>query len=316
MQPLILDGETVERLLDPGMLLDRLEEAFIALSRGEIVAPARIEVATAKGYSLSMPAYRPGGPIMVKIVNVFEGNPAVGLPSHQAVICLFDADTGSCTAILDGTAITALRTAAAAALSTRLLAREDAQVLTIVGAGAQAQAHLKLMPLARNLREIRIASRRYEDAQRLAEHDQRGIAVESSEEAVRSSDIVSLCTNAGTAAIDASWVRPGTHLTSVGYREPNGELPSELLSRATLFVETRLAFEPFPTGCFELAGLAPEVGTELGEVLQHAKPGRTSRDQVTVYKAMGHALEDLVAAELVVDGWGLSRYSTMNEPRP
>jgi ornithine cyclodeaminase/alanine dehydrogenase-like protein (mu-crystallin family) len=296
----VLDEAAVERLLDCRELIDALAEGFVALSRGEVVAPSRVEVSAEKGFSLAMPAYRPGGRIVVKIVNVFDGNPGLGLPSHQAVICAFDAETGSCSAILDATAITARRTAAAAALSAQLLARADARVLTIVGAGVQGRAHLEHVPLVREVEEIRIASLEHEHAQRLAALDERAIAVDSLAEAVASSDIVSLCTHSGTAVIDADWVRPGAHVTSVGYCEPDGELPRALLARSALFVETRLAFEPTPAGCFELQGLEPESGTELGEVVAGEKPGRTDPDQITVYKAMGHAVEDHVATELVL----------------
>ena len=296
----VFDKAAVEQLLDGRELLDALEGGFVALSRGEVVAPMRIEVAVEKGYSLAMPAYRQGGHIVVKIVNVFEGNETVGLPSHQAVICAFDAETGSCVAFLDATAITASRTAAAAVLSTRMLARRNARVLTIVGAGVQGLAHLELMPLVRPLDEIRIASLRYEDAERLAALDDRAVAVESVAEAVRSSDIVSLCTHSGTPVIDPAWVQPGTHVTSVGYCQPQSELPAGLLERASLFVETRLAFEPTPVGCFELQGLDPGRAAELGEVLAGLKAARRSDEEITVYKAMGHAIEDHVATELVL----------------
>jgi ornithine cyclodeaminase/thiomorpholine-carboxylate dehydrogenase len=298
--PSFYDGAAVERLLDPEALLDRLAEAFADLSLGRVVAPSRIQLSAERGFSLSMPAYRPGGPFAVKIVNVFEGNRSLGLPSHQAVVCLFDEDTGRCTAVLDGASITAARTAGAAALSARLLAREDATVLAIVGAGVEARSHLRLMPLVRRLTEIRVVARSLESAERLAALDPRAIAVESAADAVRAAEVVTLCTNAGTAAIDPSWVAPGAHVTSIGYRGPEGELPRALAVSARLFVETRLAFEPPPAGAFELAGLDPSTGTELGEVLQGSRPGRTASDEVTVYKAMGHAVEDLVAAELVV----------------
>jgi ornithine cyclodeaminase/thiomorpholine-carboxylate dehydrogenase len=300
-EPAFYDVAAVERLLDPSLLLDRLAAAFVDLSLGRVVAPPRLQLSAAKGFSLSMPAYRPGGPIVVKIVNVFEGNAALGLPSHQAVVCAFDEATGVCTAVLDGAAITAARTAAAAVLSTRLLAREDAAVLAIVGAGVQGEAHLRQLPLVRELSEIRVASHAHRDAERLAGLDPRARAVESAEAAVRGADVVALCTNAGTAAIVAAWVAPGTHVTSVGYRDPDGELPRALAEDARLFVETRLAFAEPPAGAFELAGLDPTTGTELGEVIQGTRPGRMSPDEITVYKAMGHAVEDLAAAELVIE---------------
>jgi ornithine cyclodeaminase/alanine dehydrogenase-like protein (mu-crystallin family) len=247
-----------------------------------------------------MPAYRPGGHIGVKIVNVFDGNESLGLPSHLALIALFDAQTGACVAVMDGTEITALRTAGAAAVSARLLAREDARVLTIIGAGVQGRAHLETVPLVRDIDEIRISSLRLDDAERLAARDRRAVAVASDrvEAAVRTSDVVCLCTHSGEAVIPAAWARAGTHVTSVGYREPHGELPRKLLERGRLFVESGLAFEPVPTGCYELQGVDPATGTELGEVLSGRLPGRVASQEITLYKAMGHAIEDVVAAEL------------------
>ena len=302
MEALFLDQAAVGRLLDKRELLDELAGGFRSLSAGEVVAPPRIEVAVEAGFSLSMPAYRPGGHIGVKIVNVFDGNESLGLPSHLALIALFDAQTGACVAVMDGTEITALRTAGAAAVSARLLAREDARVLTIIGAGVQGRAHLETLPLVRDIDEIRISSLRLDDAKRLAARDRRAVAVASDrvEAAVRTSDVVCLCTHSGEAVIAAAWVRAGTHVTSVGYREPHGELPRKLLERSRLFVESRLAFEPVPTGCYELQGVDPATGTELGEVLSGCRPGRVASEEITLYKAMGHAIEDVVAAELAL----------------
>src|SRR5262245_58825053 len=131
----VVDEAACRRLLNGTALLDRLADGFRALSRDEVIAPLRAEVTVDSGFSLTMPAYRRGSHIVVKIVNIFDLNSERGLPSHQAVICVFDAETGGCLAFLDGTAVTALRTAGAAALSARILARDDARVLTIVGAG-------------------------------------------------------------------------------------------------------------------------------------------------------------------------------------
>jgi len=302
VEALFLDQAAVGRLIDKRELLDALADGFRSLSAGDVVAPTRIEVAVDAGFSLSMPAYRPGGHIGVKIVNVFESNESLGLPSHLALIALFDAKTGACGAVMDGTEITAVRTAGAAALSARLLAREDARALTIIGAGVQGRAHLEMLPLVRNIDEIRISSLRLDDAERLASHDGRAVAVPLGgvEAAVRTSDVVCLCTHAGEPAIDAGWISAGTHVTSVGYRKPHGELPRELLDRGRLFVESRLAFEPTPAGCYELQGVDPASAAELGEVLNGRRPGRATPEEVTVYKAMGHAVEDLVAAELAL----------------
>jgi alanine dehydrogenase len=245
-----------------------------------------------------MPGVRPGAHRTVKVVSVFEENYAAGLPSHLATITLYDSSTGACLAFMDGTYITAIRTSASAAVSTRLLAREDARVLTVLGAGVQGLNHLRVFPLVRDFEEIRVGSEHLEDAQALAERHPNVHAVEDFEQAVRSSDIVALATHSPEPVIEADWVRPGTHVTSVGYKPPRGELPRGLLEQSSLFVETRLAFEPTPVGCAELAGLDGAAATELGEIQPGTRPVRRNRDEITVYKAMGHVIEDIVAAEI------------------
>jgi alanine dehydrogenase len=147
--------------------------------------------------------------------------------------------------------------------------------------------------------EIRIASRQLAHANELAASDGRARAVESAEEAVRDADVVCLCTSADEPVISLDWLAPGAHVTSVGYAPPGGELDRQVIEQGHLYVETRLAFEPPPAGCSELAGLDQTRGTELGEVLRDRGLGRRSRDELTVYKAMGHACEDLAAASLV-----------------
>jgi alanine dehydrogenase len=297
---LLLNETEVQRLLNPEALLDALAEAFRALSSGLVDAPKRIGVTVPNtGFLLAMPAYQQGREIAVKLVSVFHDNQRFGIPTHQALICLFDQETGTPLAFMDGTSITALRTAGAAALSTRLLARQDTRVLAIVGAGVQGRAHLTMLPHVRPFSEIRITSRHFAHAGQLAATDARAHAVETSDEAVRGADVVCLCTNANEPVISPDWLTRGMHVTSVGYAPPGGELDRKVITQGHLFVETRLAFEPPPAGCAELAGLDPSVGTELGEVLLSLRPGRQSNDEITVYKAMGHACEDLAAASLV-----------------
>jgi ornithine cyclodeaminase/thiomorpholine-carboxylate dehydrogenase len=298
----LLSGSDVQALLDLDELLDALAEGFKAVSDGRAVAPNRNEVAVPDaGFLLAMPAWQPDQNIAVKIVTVFHGNSDLGIPGHQALISVFDPQTGTPLAVMDGTYITAIRTAGGAALSARLLAREDARVLTIIGAGVQGHAHLKIVPRVRDFADIRVASLRFNDAQELAALHPQARAVESYEEAVRGADVVCLCTTSGTPVIEANWIAPGAHVTSVGYFPPGGELPREVIDRGQLFVETRRAFEPTPVGCDELAGLSPERGTELGEVLLGRRPGRQARDEITVYKSMGHAIEDMVAANLAYE---------------
>jgi alanine dehydrogenase len=300
MEILMLSAQEVQRLLDPAALLDALAEGFKALSAGKVDAPKRIGVSVAAaGFLLAMPAYQQDREIAVKLVSVFHGNARLGLPTHQAIICLFDPKSGAPLAFMDGTAITALRTAGAAALATQLLARTSTPTLAIIGAGVQGRAHLRMLSHVRSFAEIRIASRDIAHAEELAATDSRARAFASAEEAVHDADVVCLCTNASEPVISRDWLAPGMHVTSVGYAPPGGELDPRVIEQGHLFVETRLAFEPPPAGCAELAGRDPSTGTEVGEILLGRSPGRQSDEEITVYKAMGHACEDLAAASLV-----------------
>jgi alanine dehydrogenase len=297
----MLSQADVRDLLDLDELLDALEEGFRALSSGRVdIAPRTSVTAQGQGFLQSMPGYASGLGLGVKLVTGFPENHRLGLPSYQAVVALFDPATGSPLAVMDGTRITAIRTAGAAAVSALHLARKDARVLAIVGAGVQGHAHLEILPRVRDFEEIRIASRSAESAQRLAELDPRAHAVPNAEAALHGADVVALCTSSVVPVIHRSWVSPGTHVSSVGFAPPGGELDRELAESAALFVESRaVAFQPAPVGCVELVGMDVEQATELGEVLLMTRPGRRSREEITVYKSMGHAVEDLAAAGLV-----------------
>jgi len=304
MKMLLLNRAEIESLLDFEALIEQLSSGFTALSSGQVIAPPRVQLQSPPhGFLLAMPAFQPGEPLAVKLVTVFAENERRGLPSHQGLICLFDAGTGNPLAVMDGAYLTAVRTAAAAALSVRLLAREDARVLAIIGAGAQGHAHLQLVALARRFDRIRLTSRHLKAAEEMAASVSGESAildvVSTPQEAVADADVVCLCTSSGTPVIEAEWLSPGTHVTSVGYAPPGSEVPMTLIQRSRLFVETRQAFAPAPAGCVELAGFEPEYGTELGEVLLDLHPGRQTADELTLYKSMGHAMEDLVAASFV-----------------
>jgi ornithine cyclodeaminase/alanine dehydrogenase-like protein (mu-crystallin family) len=294
-----LSESDVRRCLDLDELIEALQDGFAALERGEVQSPPRPQVTVpGTGFSLAMMAWRPAGPIAVKVVNVFDGNLEQGLPNHLATINLYDPGTGAAVCVMDGTYITGIRTAATAALSARLLARADATVATIVGAGVQGREHLRVLPLVRGLERIHVCSLRSEDAERLARQSPLASATTDLQAAVRASDIVCLATHSATPVIDAAWVRPGTHVTSVGYHPPAGELPLELARRHRVFVETEDAFAPPPVGCGELAGLDPSQGTTLGAVALGRTQGRITDDEITIYKGMGLAMEDMVAAHL------------------
>ena len=301
MEILVLDRAQVERLLDLRELLAALADGFRALTAGEVAAPPRNELAgPGEAFLLGMPGRVRDGLMAVKVVTVYERNLERGLPSHLATIGLYDNDTGACRAFIDGTYITAIRTSAAAAVACDVLARPGVRSLAIVGAGVQGEHHLRAFPLVRDFDDIRVASKYAQDAERLAAADPRARACATIEEAVRGADVVALATHAGRPVVEPQWIAPGAHVSSVGYRPPQGELPRALAETGRLFVEARSeSFAPPPVGCAELQGLDPASATEVGEVLLGRAPGRRDAAEITVYKAMGHAVEDIAAAELV-----------------
>ncbi|WP_292416261.1 ornithine cyclodeaminase family protein [Mesorhizobium sp.] len=297
---LVLSEADVKGLIDPLQLLDALADGFRDLSAGLVQAPERPEITIPrKGFSLAMPAWRVGMSIAVKVVNVFEANLDIGLTNHLATINLFDPSTGAPQCVMDGTYITAIRTAASAVLSVRQLSRRESRTATIVGAGVQGRQHLDLLPLVRDFDEIRVASLHHEDAISLAKTHPKAVAVVNVKQAVGTSDVVCLASHSYQPVIEAGWVRPGTHVSSVGYAPPSGELPRELLDISKLFVETADAFKSPPVGCAELKGWDVSTATLLGDAISGKRSGRESAAQITLYKAMGVAMEDLVAANLV-----------------
>ena len=291
----MLDQNAVAELLDVDLLLERLERAFVELSAGRASVPPRIAAFSPDGLLGAMPGYV-DGVLAAKLVTLFPGHE----PSHQALIAVFDAETGTARAVMDGTHITAVRTGASSAVAARALSREDSRVLTILGAGVQGRSHLDAARRVRDFDVIRVASRNHEHAQAFAE-ETGATAVESFEVAVRGADVVCCCTHAAEPVLSREWLSPGTHVTSVGAALDGPELDPETIRAGLLCVESRVAFSPPPAGSFELQGLEPERAVELGEVLAGTRPGRTSEDEITVYKSMGHAVEDAAAAALVLE---------------
>ena len=291
---LVLSQEEVQRLLDVDLLLDALERAFVELSAGRASVPPRTAAFSEHGLLGAMPGYV-DGVLAAKLVTLFPGHE----PSHQALIAVFDADTGTPVAVMDGTHITAVRTGASSAVATRALAREDAKVLAILGAGVQGRSHLDAVGRVRDFSEVRIASRDPAHAEALAA-EVGTTAVSSFEEAVRGADVVCACTSSAEPVLRRDWLEPGTHVTSVGSSMEGPELDRETITAGLLAIESRVAFQPPPAGSHELQGLEPADAVELGEVLAGTHPGRTSAEEITVYKSMGHAVEDAVAAALVL----------------
>ncbi len=294
---LVLSRADVRRLLDLDHLLEALERVFVELSAGRVSVPPRIAAQTERGFLAAMPGYA-DGILETKLVSVFAGNHEVGLPSHQATIALFDDQTGRPLALMDGTEITGVRTGAASAVATRALARPDATVLAVLGAGVQARSHIDAATRVRQFAEVRVASRNAEHARALAD-EIGGTAYASFEEAVAGADVVCACTDAGRPILDAGRLEPGMHVTSVGASRDGPELDPAVMRAGLLAVESRVAFEPYPAGAHELQGLDRNDAVELGEILAGAREGRTSPEQITIYKSTGHAVEDAAAAGLV-----------------
>jgi ornithine cyclodeaminase len=244
-----------------------------------------------------MPGFLPSAGLGCKLVSVFPGN--VDRPSHQATIALFDPADGSPLALMDGTYITAARTAGTAALAARLVARGDATVLAILGTGVQAYAHARAFAGIREWTEIRVAGRDHAKAEELAAEI--GARAVSFEEAVRGADVVAATTHSAEPLVRLEWLAPGAHVSSVGLNAAGSELDPALVGAATLVVESRpSAFAPPPGGAPELAGVDAASAVELGEIVLGTKPGRTTPGEITLYKSVGIAIQDLAAASLVL----------------
>jgi len=298
---LILTRAEIEKLLDPHELLAALEEGFKALSAGQLNVPPRNQVIAPKGLLVGMPAYMPNKLMSVKLVSVFHENHKQNIPDHQATITLFDSETGTPIAFMDGEYITAMRTAAGAILSIKTLARKNIRTIAIIGAGVLGEAHLKMIGTLSGIEMVWIASRDISKAKALSARASNAGTADSVQQAVSNADVVCLCTSSLEPVIKTEWLKEGTHISSVGYRPPGGELPRDVVKDSHVFVESKVAFSPPPVGSAELQGLDVEFGTELGEVLWKLKPGRRNEQETTIYKSMGHAMEDLVAANLVYE---------------
>jgi len=295
---LLLNAEDVRHLIDLPALFGALEGALRDLSEGKASVPPRTVARAPGGFLGSMPGYLPGT-LEAKLVAVFPGNHDRGLPSHQALIALFDEETGAPLCVMDGTVITAARTGATAAVAARALAREGASSLAVLGAGVQGRSHLDAFPRLFELDDIRVASRDPRHAETLAGSHPRARVVASFEEAVRGADLVCCCTDADEPVIEHAWLAPGAHVSSVGV---GAEVDEATVRASSIFVEWRGAAEnPPPTGSAELQGLDPTSIAEIGEVLAGAHPGRRSDTELTLYKSTGHAVEDAAAARQVFD---------------
>jgi alanine dehydrogenase len=313
----VLNAADVDSVLDLDALTEAVADALRELSAGRASIPPRVAAEAANGGLLAaMPGALPGiGALGAKLVTVFPGN--VERPSHQAVVVLFDSDTGTPTALIDGTLLTAARTAAASAVATRYLARGDSTVMAILGTGVQARAHaLAVRRVCPSLREIRIAGRDPAKSAALAEELSARLAraelavttAPTFADALAGADIVCATTHSPDPVVRREWLHPGVHVNSVGFNTAGREVDAATVLDAVVVVESRgSALAPIPAGANELLwpirdGLitAEHIHAEIGELVAGTRPGRTAPNQITLYKSVGVAAEDLAAATLVV----------------
>jgi ornithine cyclodeaminase/alanine dehydrogenase-like protein (mu-crystallin family) len=308
MAILVLNQEEVEQLLDMGGCIEAMAEALASLARGEVHVPLRSVIRPPEEDTFLglMPAHRGGGAPLysLKTVCVFPDNPKRGLDAHQGTVTLFDGETGETRAIMNASAITAIRTAAVSALATRLLAREDARTLGILGAGVQARAHLEALRLVRDFDRVRIFSPTAAHAEALAA-EAGAEAVGTAEEAVGGADVVVTATSSVEPVLRRAWLAPGAHVNVVGGRPPTmRELDVATVADSAFYVDRRESAENEAfdyRDALEAGAIGPDhIRGEIGEVLIGAAPGRSNPEELTVFRSLGLAVEDLAAAEYVV----------------
>lgn len=313
MKVLIASQEQVVALLPMNECISVMEEALKMLAQGEARLPLRSSLPLPGGDNLMvlMPSYLGGIQAAgVKIITSFPGNYGSEYDTHQGVVLVFDTQHGLLRAIVDGTSVTAIRTAAVSGVATKLLARPDAGDLAIIGAGTQARTHLEAMRCVRQLRRVRVYSLPIEGAYQFAERESRrhGINVEvkeSAEEAVAGADIVCTVTTAREPVVKGEWIAPGAHINAVGAFTPTTrELDSAAVVKARLYVDRRES-TLHEAGEFlipKAEGLISEdhIVGELGEVLLGRAPGRRSSEEITLFKSLGIAIEDLASAHHIL----------------
>jgi len=308
MATVFIGQDEVADLLPMADCIDAVRRALGALARGEAVQPLRpvMWLPEKVGALGMMPGYLGSIDTMgIKTVTVFPGNAGTEYDSHQGTVMLFDAGNGRLKAVIDATEITAVRTAAASAVATDLLAREDSSVLAILGAGVQGHSHARAIPLVRPIDETRVWSRTPESAARLvANADGNARAVSSIEEAVDGADIVCTTTASPDPILTGALLEEGMHVNAVGSSVPFArELDSEAMARSRIFVD-RKESTVNESGDFIMAredGAVEDddIVAELGEIIVGTRAGRGSEEEITLFISLGIAVEDIASADLV-----------------
>jgi ornithine cyclodeaminase/alanine dehydrogenase-like protein (mu-crystallin family) len=301
---LVLSEHDVREVLDMPSCIEAMEEVLASLARGELFQPLRFVTRppNAAGLLGLMPAHRAGehAAYVLKEIVVTPDNPTRGLDAHQGAVLLHDGETGQLVAILNASPVTEIRTAAVSAVATRALARADAERVAILGAGVQARAHFHAMRAVLDDPEIRIWARNPDAAEQLAA-EVGAIVSPSADAALFGAEVVCTTTSAKEPILERRWLAPGAHVNAVGSSVPSArELDARTVAESSLFVDRRESALN-EAGDFLLAGVGPEhIQAELGEVLVGMHRGRRDEGELTVFKSLGIAVEDLASAELVV----------------
>ncbi|HEY6996623.1 MAG TPA: ornithine cyclodeaminase family protein [Candidatus Binatia bacterium] len=309
---LVISEQQVRGLVDIDELIEALEKAHLQYSTGRAVMPVRLVVPlpAIQGRITSMPGFLTDDKALgMKVVTYFQQNPTRDFPAILATIMLFSAATGKIIAVMDGSYVTAIRTACASAMATKILANLESKVVGILGAGVQARAHIEALTRVRNIGVFKIYSPSGVSAAKLKEEMSGRInsaieVVSSAEQAVRDADLVVTVTTAKEPIIKADWLKPGTHVNAVGSHRPDlRELDGATLARAKVIVDSR---EAIMAECGDILlaiderSIAPSaVHAEIAEVLAGTKPGRTDESEITLYKSVGIAIQDVAAAHLI-----------------
>jgi len=308
MSVLVLSDHEVRELLDMESCITAMEEVLAALARDELSMPLRSMFRPHGDQLLGlMPAHRGGdAPLFsLKEIVVTPANGAHGLDPHQGAVLLHDGENGMLRAVLNASAITEIRTAAVSGVATKLLARPGARRVAILGAGVQARSHAHAMRTVIDDPELRIWSRTPEHAEALA-LESHAVVCETIEEALDGADVVCTCTASREPIVKRAWLRPGAHVNAVGSSiRAARELESDLVAAASLYVDRRestLNESGDYLFAVDEAGIGPEhILAELGDLLLGVHPGRQSDDELTIFKSLGIAVEDLAAAALCVE---------------
>ncbi|HJP93054.1 MAG TPA: ornithine cyclodeaminase family protein [Pyrinomonadaceae bacterium] len=311
MNILVLHSNHIRELLPMAECIELMADALSALARDEVHQPLRtiIRPPNARGLLGLMPAYRGGerGAFGLKAICVFPDNPSRGKDAHQGAVILFSRETGEMLALMNASEITAIRTAAVSAVATRLLAREDAHELAIIGAGVEGRTHLSALACVRPIRRARVSARNFEHAKQLATEMKSSIPfsiepVGSNEAAVRDADIVVTATSSLEPVIKKEWISPGAHINAIGTHSPSSrEIDSGTMAAARIFVDRRESALN-EAGDYLLAAKEGVIGPEnivgeIGELLIGTKSGRASTTEITLFKSLGLAIEDVACAE-------------------